>query len=88
MARAHVRWLPVGWLVRDQYANAAKIGAIKGDVLVLHGDRDHLVPVANARRLHAARPQSTLTIVPGAGHELAYGDAAQDLTVDWVNGLR
>lgn len=88
VARAHVRWLPVGWLVRDRYANAAKIGAAKGDVLVLHGDRDHLVPVANARRLHAARPQSTLTIVPGAGHELAYGDPAQDLIVDWVNGLR
>jgi fermentation-respiration switch protein FrsA (DUF1100 family) len=87
VAAAHVRWLPVGWLVRDRFANAAKIGAIRGDVFILHGDRDHLVSVANARRLHAARPQSTLTIVPGAGHELAYGDAAQSLMVDWVNRL-
>ena len=87
VARAHVRWLPVRWLVRDQFANATKIGAIKRDVFILHGARDNLVPVANARRLYAARPRSTLTIVPGAGHELVYGNAAQGLMVDWVNAL-
>lgn len=87
VARAHVRWLPVRWLVRDQFANATKIGAVRGDVFLLHGDRDKVVPVANARRLHAARPGSTLTIVPGAGHELVYGDTAQALMTDWVNGL-
>lgn len=88
VARAHVRWLPVRWLVRDQFANATKIGAVKGDVLLLHGARDKLVPVANARRLYAALPRSTLTLVPGAGHELVYSDAAQQLMVDWTHGLR
>lgn len=88
VARAHVRWLPVGWLVRDQFANATKIAAIKSDVFILHGDRDNIVPVANARRLSTARPRSTLTIVSGAGHELVYSDTAQGLMVDWVNGLR
>ena len=87
VAGAHVRWLPVRWLVRDQFANAKKIGAVDGDVLILHGDRDNVVSVANARRLHAARPRSTLTIVPGAGHELAYSDTAQGLIADWVNRL-
>lgn len=87
VAGAHVRWLPVGWLVRDRFANTTKIGAIRGEVFILHGDRDNLVPVANARRLHAASPRSTLAIVPGAGHELAYGDAAQALMTDWVSGL-
>lgn len=87
VARAHVRWLPVRWLVRDQFANATKIGAVSGAVFLLHGDRDTVVPVANARRLHAARPRSTVTIVPGAGHELVYGNAAQALMTDWVNAL-
>ena len=87
VAGAHVRWLPVRWLVRDQFANAKKIGAVDGDVLILHGDRDNVVSLANARRLHAARPRSTLTIVPGAGHELAYSDAAQGLIADWVDRL-
>lgn len=87
VAGAHVRWLPVRWLVRDRFANAKKIGAVDGDVLILHGDRDNVVSLANARRLHAARPRSTLTIVPGAGHELAYGDTAQGLIADWVKRL-
>ena len=87
VARAHVRWLPVRWLVRDRFANAKKIGAVEGDVLILHGDRDIVVLVANARRLHGARPRSTLTIVPGAGHGLAYSDAAQELIADWVDRL-
>ena len=87
VARTHVRWLPVRWLVRDQFANATKIGAIKGDVFILHGARDNLVPVGNARRLYAARPRSTLRLVPGTGHELVYSDAAQGLMVDWVNAL-
>lgn len=87
VAAAHVRWLPVRWLVRDDYANADKIGAAKGAVLLLHGDADTLVSADNARRLHAARPDATLTIVAGAGHELAYGEAAQRLLVAWVAAL-
>ena len=84
VAASHVRWLPVRWLVRDQYRNAEKIREVAGAVLVLHGDRDTLVSVANARRLHAARPTATLQIVPGAGHELVYGEAAQRLMADWI----
>lgn len=87
VARAHVRWFPVGWLMRDRFANVAKIVAAKGQLFLLHGDRDMLVPVANARRLHAARPDSTLMIVEGAGHELVYSDAAQRVMAEWVRAL-
>ncbi|MBL9069555.1 MAG: alpha/beta fold hydrolase [Sphingopyxis sp.] len=87
VAASHVRWLPVRSLVRDRYANAAKIGRVAGPVLLLHGDRDRVVSVANSRRLAAARPSATLTIVPGAGHELVYGDAAQRMIADWVEKL-
>ncbi|UKK83453.1 alpha/beta hydrolase [Sphingopyxis sp. BSN-002] len=88
VAGAHVRWLPVRALVSDRFANADKIARVHGEVLILHGDHDALVSVANARRLHAARPRSTLTIVPGAGHELVYGEVAQRAMTDWVAGLR
>ena len=36
--------------------------------LILHGDDDPLVPLANARRMAAMMPQATLRVVPGAGH--------------------
>ncbi|WP_260581825.1 alpha/beta hydrolase [Sphingopyxis sp. PET50] len=87
VAASHVRWLPVRRLVRDRFANADKLGAVSGAVFLLHGDRDRVVPVANARRLHAARPDAALMIVPGAGHELVYGDATQRLLAEWVATL-
>lgn len=44
--------------------------------LILHGDRDKLVPVAQSRRLHAAlvaaSVDSTLHIEEGAGHNLSH----------------
>ncbi len=87
VAASHVRWLPVRWMVRDQYRNAAKIGQVEGAILVLHGDHDTLVPVDNARRLRAGNLRSALTIVPGAGHELIYDEIAQRLMADWIRAL-
>ncbi len=37
-------------------------------LLIIHGDDDRLVPVEEARVLHAAVPHSTLDVVPGMGH--------------------
>ena len=37
-------------------------------VAVVVGDEDYATPVAMAKHLHAAIPQSTLTIIPGARH--------------------
>ncbi|MSR83043.1 MAG: alpha/beta hydrolase [Candidatus Latescibacteria bacterium] len=39
-------------------------------VLLLHGDQDQIVPVAQARQLHQCLPNSRLEIIPGAGHAL------------------
>lgn len=38
--------------------------------LVVHGDRDPLVPVANARRIAASMPRARLCVIPGGGHLL------------------
>jgi alpha/beta superfamily hydrolase len=43
------------------------IGAVPSDTLVIHGERDDVVPLADV--LDWARPQNLpLTVVPGAGH--------------------
>lgn len=43
------------------------IGAVPSDTLVIHGERDDVVPLADI--LDWARPQNLpLTVVPGAGH--------------------
>lgn len=48
---------------------------IPHETLVIAGDDDPLVPVANARMLAERIPNATLEIVPGAGHLLLWDDS-------------
>ncbi|HEV7343032.1 MAG TPA: alpha/beta hydrolase [Sphingopyxis sp.] len=75
------------WLVRDRFDNAGKLARVKAPVFLMHGDADTLVKPANLTRLQGARPDATVVLVPGAGHELAYTAAAQAILVDWINKL-
>lgn len=58
------------------------------DTLVIHGDNDPLVPLANARYLARSIPGATLRIMPDAGHLLLLDQApeAGRLITDFVAG--
>ena len=60
--------LPMAWLLGDRFDNLAKAPDISVPTLVVHGDRDGVVPyamgVALAERIRGAE----LLTVPGAGH--------------------
>lgn len=49
-AFARSRWLP-GFLVRDPFDNLAALERYPGPVLVMHGDRDDLIPHAHGQAL-------------------------------------
>lgn len=75
------------WLVRDRFDNAAKLAAIGAPVYLMHGDADTLVKPDNLARLRAVRHDATVALIAGAGHELAYGAAAQAILARWVDTL-
>ncbi|MHB8996955.1 MAG: alpha/beta hydrolase fold domain-containing protein [Armatimonadota bacterium] len=60
--------------LRTQASPAACVSPQSCPVLLVHGDRDHLVPVAQSRLMKAALDErgieNRLIIVPGAGHNL------------------
>ena len=62
-------WFVPSALVRTRMDNESKIGRVEIPVLVLHGDRDTIVPLAHGRRLFeaAARP-ARFHVIEGAGH--------------------
>jgi pimeloyl-ACP methyl ester carboxylesterase len=56
-----------GLLVRDRFDNLEGVHRLKVPLLILHGTRDRIVPVAHAHALHAAQPVSELVLMP-CGH--------------------
>jgi uncharacterized protein len=75
------RLFPLGdHLVRERYASLEKIGRVTAPVLVVHGDRDELVPYEMGRRLfEAVRGPKQLMTVRGAGHNDLFGMAGGEV---------
>ena len=57
LAAARYWFVPVRYLVKDRFDSMARIGGLGSPLLVLHGERDSVVPIGNARRLYEAAPE-------------------------------
>ena len=55
-------------LALRRFASALWLHRLRQPTLVLHGDADPIVPVANGRLLAARIPHARLVTVPGGGH--------------------
>ena len=67
LARAHYPWVP-GALLRYPLRTDEQIGRIRGPLLLLHGERDTLIPPSHSEALRARAPRARLVLVPGGGH--------------------
>ena len=68
MARLHYPLVPRA-LVPDAYPNLARIAGLRAPLLVIHGERDEVVPLAHGQALFASAPEPKwLRVVAGAGH--------------------
>jgi fermentation-respiration switch protein FrsA (DUF1100 family) len=87
MARLHYPVIPP-FLVPDAYPSLERIRGLECPLLVLHGDRDEIVPVDQARTLFAAAPEpKRLHVFAGAGHNDLVdreGRAWAATIADWV----
>jgi fermentation-respiration switch protein FrsA (DUF1100 family) len=54
-------------LVRDRFDNLDAVRRFTRPLLILHGEHDEMIPVAQGRALHAAQPASELHLMP-CGH--------------------
>ncbi|MDA1347904.1 MAG: alpha/beta hydrolase [Chloroflexi bacterium] len=65
--------LPFGAVVRSRFDSLSKIGEVRSPVMVLHGDRDELIPIEVGRELYdaAGEPKRFYTI-KGAAHNDTY----------------
>jgi pimeloyl-ACP methyl ester carboxylesterase len=56
--------------MKDRRDSRPALARIDRPVLIVHGADDQLIPVQEAQEMHAALPDSHLTILPDAGHLL------------------
>ena len=84
--RSSVKTIAAQTLASARFDSTLRLDRIRAPTLVMHGERDRLVPLAASRLLAARIPDAELAVVPGTGH--AFGlEAPQeslDLLLGWV----
>jgi len=81
-------WLPLRWLVTDRYDNERHIRSVAAPVLILHGERDSIVPVEMGRRLYdAANPPKRIELFPRGGHNDLFDHGAWEKAEAFLESL-
>jgi fermentation-respiration switch protein FrsA (DUF1100 family) len=70
VAQCHFPYVPAARMVTDRFDSLSRIGKVQAPILVLHGERDRVVPVRYGRALFDAAPEpKERWFAPDAGHE-------------------
>ena len=90
VARVHYPFIPRA-VVPDAFPSLRRIRELRAPLLVLHGARDAIVPVAHGEALHAAAPEpKRLVVFADAGHNdllVRAGAAWTEAITGWVHEL-
>ncbi|MEZ0225313.1 MAG: alpha/beta hydrolase [Alphaproteobacteria bacterium] len=77
---------PVRLLMKDHFDSISKINKFDLPLLIVHGDRDHIIPISFSRDLfNAANEPKKFMQIDGAGHLDLYNFGAGKLIVDWLD---
>ena len=86
VGRAHYGFFPVGLLLKDRFESTPRISAIRAPLLLIHGEKDAVVPMKLGQKLFAAalEPKKSAWIV-GAGHSDLYKFGAEKIVLDFLD---
>jgi len=86
VAQCHFPYVPASRMVIDRFDSLSRIGRVKAPILVLHGERDRVVPVRYGRALLAAAPEPKEGwFAPEAGHEDLARYGSLDVVVAFID---
>jgi len=70
IAAPRFRFMPVRWLIRDPFHSDQRIARITAPLLIMHGARDGVIPIAFGERLFALAHQPKQFVrFPEGGHD-------------------
>jgi uncharacterized protein len=83
------KYFPLDLIMADQYRTIERIGAVTAPLFIIHGGRDAIIPLDQARHVfhHAAEPKS-MVVVPQAGHNDLFERGAWEKVRWFLESLR
>ncbi len=91
IAKQAYPYLPVNAFLKDRYETRNYIAQVRMPLLILHGERDPVIPVAMGRELaRLANEPKRLVTFPNGGHSNIYidGNPALDAVKAWIGELK
>ncbi len=84
-AQRRYPFVPAAWLVHDRFDSLSRIAQVTAPLLILHGERDMVVPVHHGRALlEAATAPSEGWFSPSASHENLAEHGALDVAISFI----
>jgi uncharacterized protein len=85
MGRLHYPLLPARLLLRDRYPSLDRMKAVTSPVLVVAGEFDEIVPLAQSQAIYDSAPcKARMVVVPDADHNDEEMEDAVVQSVQWV----
>jgi fermentation-respiration switch protein FrsA (DUF1100 family) len=82
-------FLPLGLIMADQYRTIDRIGQVKVPLLIIHGGRDAVIPLDQARHVyHAANEPKSFVVLPRAAHNDLFDRGAWEKVHGFIDSLR
>ncbi|MGH6831947.1 MAG: alpha/beta hydrolase, partial [Methyloceanibacter sp.] len=80
---------PLSLIMADQYRTIDRIGEVKAPLFIIHGGRDAIIPLDQARHVfHAANEPKSMMVVAQAGHNDLFERGAWDKVRGFLETLR
>src|SRR5262249_5673448 len=74
VAAALFPYVPVRWLMKDQFRSDERIGAVTAPLLIMHGGRDDVISIAFGRKLFALAHEPKRFIAYDNGNHIDLDD--------------
>jgi len=89
VAQSHYWYLPTRFLVLDKFEIQDKIGQINAPLLVVHGERDSIIPAKFGRALfEMAKEPKTAKFIETAGHNDLYDHGTPTIVLEFLKSQR
>ena len=81
--------LPLKLIMVDQYRTLDRIAEVKVPLFIVHGGRDNIIPLNQARRVyHRANEPKSMVVLPQAGHNDLFERGAWEKVHGFLDSLR